>query len=85
MSPSPVERAFLVKFFYLKKCNASAALRAFKSHRKMSKGNGPLSVNGLKPMMEKFEKAVSLKVQSGSRRKAVLRNTIEEVATALSC
>lgn len=83
MSPSLVERALLVKFFYLNQCNASAALRAFRKHKKMRKGNGPLSVNGLKAMVAKFEKTGSLKVQSGRGRKPVPQDTIEAVATAI--
>ena len=55
--------------FYLNKCNASAALRAFGMQNKVRKAKDPLSVNALKAMVAKFEKADSLKVQSARRRK----------------
>ncbi|KFM73345.1 hypothetical protein X975_03228, partial [Stegodyphus mimosarum] len=83
MSPSLVERALLVKFLYLNQCNASAALRAFRTHKKMRKGNGPASVNGPKAMVATFEKTGSLKVQSGRGRKPVPQDIIEAVATAI--
>ncbi|KFM77225.1 hypothetical protein X975_20207, partial [Stegodyphus mimosarum] len=83
MSASLVERALLVKFFYLNQCNASAALRAFRMHKKMNKGNGPVSINRLKAMVATFEKTGSQKVQSGRGRKPVSQDTIEAVATAI--
>ncbi|CAL1283892.1 unnamed protein product [Larinioides sclopetarius] len=53
------------------------------STKKMRKGNDPLSVNGLKAMVAKFEKTGSLKVQPGRGRKPVPQDTIEAVATAI--
>ena len=69
--------------FYLNKCNASAALRAFGMQNKVRKAKDPLSVDALKAMVAKFEKTGCLKVQSGRGRKSVAQGTTEEVAKAI--
>ena len=75
------ERALLVKLYYMNQCNASAALREFRSRKKLRKG--PLSMNGLKKMIKKFEETGSLTIRAGRGRKPVSEDAITDVATAI--
>ena len=47
------------------------------------KGAGPMTIMGLKQMMQKFETAGSFDEQAGRERKRVHSMAVEEVATAL--
>ncbi|GBM61042.1 hypothetical protein AVEN_264371-1 [Araneus ventricosus] len=49
----------------------------------MKKGVGPITVQGLLKMIQKFEKTSSFAVQSGRGRKRIDSTVVEEVATAV--
>ncbi|GBL98473.1 hypothetical protein AVEN_257882-1 [Araneus ventricosus] len=49
----------------------------------MKKGVGPMTVQGLLKMIQKFEKTGSFSVQSGRGRKRIDSTVVEEVATAV--
>lgn len=68
------ERVFFVKFVYLIHCNA---FHAFRMHERIREDNGPLSVNSLKEIAERFMKTRSLKFKSSRESKPVSQNTIE--------
>ena len=76
-----LERVLLVKLYYMSQCNASAALREFRSRKKLRKG--PLSLNGLKKMIMKLEEMGSLTIHAGRGRKPVSEDAITDVATAI--
>ena len=49
----------------------------------MKKGIGPINVQGLLKIIQKFEKTGSFDMQSHRRRKRINLTVIEEVATAM--
>lgn len=68
MYTSLTENGLLVRFLYLNLCNASVAIRVFRNHthtKERRKGNDPLSTNGLKSIIERFQGAGSVKAQLG--------------------
>ena len=65
------ERALLMRHD-MNKCNESAVLREFRSRKKLRKG--PLSLNGLKKMIKKFEETGSLTIRAGRGRKPVSKD-----------
>ena len=77
----PPERALLVKLNYMIQCNASTALREFRSRKKLRKG--PLSINGLKKIIKKFDETGSLTIRSGRGRKPISEDVITDVATVV--
>lgn len=81
MAISLPERALIVKLFYENHGNAAAALREFR-RRKMLR-SGPMSPQGVRDMISRFEKTGSLCVQRGRGRKPISAEVVSEVATAV--
>lgn len=75
------EHALLVKLYYLNKSNAAAALHEFRTQQKLR--NRPLSLNGLKKMITKYEEPGSLAIHAGRGRKSVSEEVITDVATTI--
>ena len=65
----------------MNQCNASAALREFRSRKKLRRGS--LSLNGLRKIIKKFEETGSLTIRAGRGRKPVSEDVITDVATAI--
>lgn len=75
------QRALLVKLYYCNHCNASTAIRMFRTHRKLLKG--PLLVNALKAMILKFKETGSLTVRSDIGRNRVSEEIVTDVSTTI--
>lgn len=75
------ERALLVKLFYQRDENASAALREYRRLKKLRRG--PMTITNLRRMVERFETTGTLGVQPGRGRKGIKQEQMEEVATAV--
>ena len=63
----------LVKLFYKNNDCTPVALQRFRALKGMKKGVGPMIVQGLLEMTQKFEKTGSFDVQSGRGRKKLIR------------
>ena len=74
MFPSLPELALLDKLFYLNKCNASVALRPFRTQNKVRKAKGSLSANALKVMVVKFEKNRLSDIESTARQRTKINS-----------
>ncbi|GBN95310.1 hypothetical protein AVEN_75324-1 [Araneus ventricosus] len=83
MTVSLQDGALLVKLFYKNNDCAPAALQKFRTLNGMKKGVGPMTVQGLLKMIQKFEKTCSFTVQSGRGRKRIDSTVVEEVAIAV--
>lgn len=75
------DRALLVKLFYQNGSNSVAALREYRRLKGLRKG--PMSKNGLKKMIMKFEATGDFGVQPGRGRKPVANETVADVTTAV--
>ena len=75
------DRALLVKLFYQRDENASAALREYRRLKELRRG--PMTITNLRKMIERFETTGTLGVQSGRGRKRIKQEQIKEVATAV--
>lgn len=75
------DRALLVKLFYQRKSNASAALKAFRQVKGLRKG--PLTITNLRNMILRFEETGAFNVKPGRGRKPTPVQKAEEVATAV--
>ncbi|KAJ4431716.1 hypothetical protein ANN_20318 [Periplaneta americana] len=58
------DRALLVKLFYQNGSNSNAALREYRRQKQLRRG--PMSSNGLKNMMERFEERDEFGVAPGT-------------------
>lgn len=81
MAISLPERALIVKLFYENQGNAVAALREFRRRKKLRRG--PMSPQGVRDMISRFETTGSLGVQRGRGRKPIGAAVVSEVATAV--
>ena len=53
--PIPIEKALLIKLFYTNNEAALKALRKFKILKKMKERSGPVTENGLRCLVKRFE------------------------------
>ena len=81
MATNLPERALIVKLFYENQGNAVAALREFRRRKKLRRG--PMSPQGVRDMISRFETTGSLGVQRGRGRKPIGAEVVSEVATAV--
>ncbi|GBM47056.1 hypothetical protein AVEN_179784-1 [Araneus ventricosus] len=83
MTVSLKDCALLVKLFCKNNDCAPIALQKFRTLKGMKKGVGPMIVQGLLKMIQKFEKTGFFAVQSGRGRKKIDSTVVEEVTTAV--
>lgn len=79
--PTLKDKALLVKLFYQKDENASAAIKAFRRQKNLRRG--PMTPRALRDMMKKFETTGQLGILPGRGRKPVSSASVEDVATAV--
>ncbi|CAL1272472.1 unnamed protein product [Larinioides sclopetarius] len=82
MTVSLKDCPLLVKLFYKNNDCAPVALQKFQTLKGMKKGVGPMTMQGLLKLIQKFEKTGSFAVQSGRGRKRIDSMVVEEVALA---
>lgn len=75
------DRALLLKLFYKNGECALTAIRRFRTLKSIK--SGPITTNGLRKMIAKFEETGSFHVKRGRGRKPVSAAALEDVATAL--
>ncbi|GBM66464.1 hypothetical protein AVEN_146292-1 [Araneus ventricosus] len=83
MTVSLKDCALLIKLFHKNNDCAPVALQKFRTLKGMKKGVGPMTVQGLLKMIQKFEKTGSFAVRPGRGRKRIDSTVVEEVATAV--
>ncbi|GBM60329.1 hypothetical protein AVEN_108115-1 [Araneus ventricosus] len=83
MTLSLKARNLLVKLFHKNGDCATIALKRFRTLEGLRSGSGPMTVFGLKKMMDKFEESGSFGVKCGRGKKAIASTSVEDVATAL--
>ena len=76
------DRALLVKLFYLNGSKSSAALREYRRMKGLRRG--PMSTNGLKKMVMKFESTGDFGVAPGRGRWPIPMEFVDEVAVAVA-
>lgn len=83
MTLNKKERALLVKIFYQNGSNYSATLKEYRRMKRLRRG--PMSVNGLKNMISKFEETGELGVIPGTRgRRPVNPETVQQIDNAIA-
>ena len=82
MTASLKDCALLVKLFHKNNDCTSVAQQKFRTFKCMKNGIGPMTVQGLLKMIQKFENTGSFHVQSGRGRKRI-DLTVVEVTTAV--
>ena len=82
MAIAKKDRALLVKLFYQNGSNSNAALRKYRQQKGLRRG--PMSINGLKKMMKKFEETGELGVAPGRGRRPIPVEVVDEVAVAVA-
>lgn len=75
------DRALLVKLYYQNDDSAATALRRFRTLKNLR--TGPMTTEGLRKMVLKFEQTGSLSLKPGRGRKPIDVTAVEGVATAL--
>ncbi|GFS68755.1 hypothetical protein TNCV_408611 [Trichonephila clavipes] len=81
MTLNKKERALLVKIFYQ---NGSNYLATLKEYRRMKRLRCQTSVNGLKNMISKFEETGELGVISGTGRRPVKPERVQQIDHAIA-
>ena len=75
------DRTLFLKLFYKKDECALTAIGRFRTLKSMK--SGPITTNGLRKMIAKFEETGSFDVKRGRGRKPVSAAAVQDVATAL--
>ena len=83
MTVSLKDCTLLVKIFYKNNHCEPVAIQKFRTLNGMKKSYGPMTVQGLLKVIQKFKKTGSFNEQSGRGRKRIDSTVVEEVATAV--
>ena len=76
------DHVLLVKLFYFNGSKSSAALREYRCMKELRRG--PMSTNGLKKMMMKFENTGDFGVAPGRGRRPIPMEVVDKVAVAVA-
>ncbi|GFV83420.1 hypothetical protein TNCV_3055671 [Trichonephila clavipes] len=72
---SALDKALLVKLFYMNEESATIALRKFRVHKNVKSGKGPLTLAGLSKLVKRFEETGKSEDRARAGRPCLKRST----------